>query len=292
MTVSSKSEISVVPIDGSFAADIVGFDFKNLPQQQLEAVREAWLKHGVLRLRGYDFTDAQHIEFSKFFGEFVPVKSMNPKHNRHSEITVISNAKVDGKSIGVLGNVDLEWHTDSWFFDRPPSGEILHALKIPRVGGDTYWANMYAIYDALPDSIRQVIEGRLIQFDVVYDGYGRLREGQQAPKTDDLRQWPSVRHPIVRTHFESGRKAVYVGYGKPERNWIVGLPLEESTAILTQIFEYVNNPKFQFRQAWQPGDLIMWDNRCTMHRRDGWAKDEIRLMHRTGTGTELPAYIC
>jgi taurine dioxygenase len=150
---------------------------------------------------------------------------------------------------------------------------------------------VYAVYNALPASVREVLEGRLIQFDTVFDGYGRLRPGQEAPETQDLRKWAHVRHPVIRTHLESGRKAVYVGYLRPERNWIVGLPLNESTKILSEVIEYINKPDFQFRQQWQKGDIIMWDNRCTMHRRDGWPKEETRVMHRTGMGTETPIYV-
>jgi len=286
------SAVKVVPIQASCGADIVGFDFEHLYPSQVETVKKAWRDYGVLRFRGYNITTQQHVNFSNLFGRSVPVKGSAVGHPDQPEITVISNVKVDGKSIGVLGSVDLEWHSDSWYFDEPPCGQVLHAKKIPSKGGDTFWVNMYAVYDALPESTRKIIEGRLIHFDIVYDGYGRLRPGQEKPESDDFRLWKAVRHPIVRTNPESGKKAIYVGYLNAARNWIVGLPLDQSTKVLNEIYSYIEKPEFVFRQVWQPEDIIMWDNRCTMHRRDGWDGTEERLMHRTGTGTEVPIYVC
>jgi taurine dioxygenase len=142
---STTEEVTVNPIQASCGADIVGFDFSTLPDDHVNIVHAAWLKYGVLRFRGYDVSDEEHVKFTKLFGDWVPVKAKESMHKDHEEITVISNAKVDGKSIGVLGNVDLEWHTDSWFFKEPPSGEILHAITLPSSGGDTYWVNSKGI---------------------------------------------------------------------------------------------------------------------------------------------------
>ncbi|EED18846.1 alpha-ketoglutarate-dependent taurine dioxygenase, putative [Talaromyces stipitatus ATCC 10500] len=283
--------MNVIPIQASCGADIIGFDFEHLYPDQVDAVRAAWRDYGVLRFRGYDITTQQHAKFSNLFGHYVPVKGTSIAHHDQKEITVISNAKVDGKPVGTLGNVDLEWHTDSWYFDKPPCGQILRALELPRTGGDTYWVNMYAVYDALPEFTRKIIEGRLIQFNIVYDAVGRVRPGQEKPETDDFRLWKHVRHPIVRTNPESGRKAVYIGYFDSTKNWIVGLPLEQSKAILEEIYSLIDSGKFVFQQKWQPNDIIMWDNRCTMHRRDGWNETDMRIMHRTGTGTETPIYV-
>lgn len=291
MVQDGDSTVSVVPIQGSCGADIIGFDFEHLHPGQVETVRQAWRDYGVLRFRGYNITTQQHVNFSNLFGHHVPVKGSSIGHEEQEEITVISNVKVDGKPIGTLGNVDLEWHSDSWYFEKPPCGQILHAIQLPRVGGNTYWVNMYAVYDALPESTRKIIEGRLIQFDIVYDAYDRLRPGQEKPESDDFRLWKHVRHPIVRTNPYSGKKAVYVGYLNAERNWIVGLPLEKSTAILNEIYGYINSGDYVFKQQWQPHDIIMWDNRCTMHRRDGWEGNDARVMHRTGTGMEKPIYV-
>ena len=291
---NDNSGITVIPIEAGLGADILGLDFDTLRSDQVEAVRAAWLDQGVLRFRGYEISDEQHLEFTKKLGEFVKhprqMKGEEGAHHSYEEILVISNAKVDGKVAGTMGNSEASWHTDTWFYERPPAAAVLRAVQLPKAGGDTYFASMYSVYDLLPVALRRMLEGRLIQFDVVYDGAGRVRVGQQAPVTEDIRLWPHIRHPVIRTHGESGRKCVYVGL-EAKSNWIVGLPLDENAAVLSEIFGYVRRPDVQFRQVWQPGDMIMWDNRCTMHRRDSWSADEVRVMHRTTTVGERPTYV-
>jgi taurine dioxygenase len=294
-TMAGSSGITVKPIEAGLGADILGLDFAAVTPDQAKAVRAAWLEHGVLRFRGYDFSDEQHLDFTRLFGDFVKhpqqMKGAEGAHPVYEEILVISNAKVDGKLAGTMGNSEANWHTDTWFYERPPAGALLHALQLPSAGGDTYFANMYSVYEHLPAAVRRIIEGRLMQFDIVYDGAGRVRAGQQAPDTDDIRLWPHVRHPIVRTHGESGRNCVYIGAeSRVKGSWIVGLPLDESAAIHAEILDLVKRTEFQFRQVWQDGDMIMWDNRCTMHRRDSWSAAEIRIMHRTTTTGERPFY--
>lgn len=285
--------ISAVPTGQGFAADIVGFDFEKQSPEQVAAVRAAWLRHGVVRFRGYQISDEQHMRFTSTLGEFVKhprqLKGEEGAHDKYEEILIIGNGKRDGKVVGTMANVEASWHSDTYIYERPPAAALLHAIQLPTQGGDTFFADMYAIYDALPAAIRKIIDGRLIQLDLVYDGVGRIRVGHQEPKTDDVRQWEHIRHPLVRTHGESGRNCVYIGKHK-KATWIVGLPLDESEAILTEISALVDRPEFQFKQVWQDGDMIMWDNRCTMHRRDGWSPDETRIMHRTTTQGEKPFY--
>lgn len=289
--------LEIVPSSTGFGADIVGFDFGRLDPDQVAEVRKAWIKHGIVRFRGYDFSDREHLDFTAEFGAFVKhprqMKGEEGAHPEHEEILVIGNAEVDGKAAGTMGNSEACWHTDTWFYEAPPAAALLHAIELPPEGGDTYFADMYAVYENLPAAIRKSIEGRLIQFDTVYDGAGRLRSGQQAPDTDDVRLWPHVRHPIVRTHAESGRNSLYIGSQNNQRStWIVGLPLDESGAILSEIYDSVSLRSNQFKQVWAPGDMIMWDNRCTMHRRDGWDAQFTRVMHRTTTLGERPFYRC
>ncbi|WP_200933138.1 MULTISPECIES: TauD/TfdA dioxygenase family protein [unclassified Sphingomonas] len=276
-------------------ADIVGFDFDALLPEQVAAVRAAWIRHGVVRFRGTQITDEQHMRFTALLGEFVKhprqLKGEEGAHDRYEEILIIGNGKRDGKVVGTMANNEAQWHTDTYIYDRPPAAALLRAMQLPSSGGDTYWADMYAVYQALPVAVRKVIEGRLIQLDIVYDGSNRVRVGQQEPDSDDIRLWAGIRHPIVRTHGESGRNCVYIGSEK-RSNWIVGLPLDESNAILAEIMDHVRNPAHQWMQVWQPHDMVMWDNRCTMHRRNGWSAEETRIMHRTTTRGERPHYVC
>ncbi|KEQ53790.1 TauD/TfdA dioxygenase family protein [Sphingobium chlorophenolicum] len=287
------SRLEVVPSSNGFGADIVGFDFELLDERQVAEMRAAWLDHGVVRFRGYRFSDEQQVRLTGMLGDFVKhprqLKGEEGAHPDHEEILVIGNAKVDGKSSGTMGNSEAQWHTDTWFYERPPAAALLHAIELPPEGGDTYFADMYGIYEQLPSALRKILEGRLIQSTTIFDGAGRVRTGQTAPDTDDIRLWAHMRHPIVRTHGESGRNCLYVGIDSPS-SWIVGLPLDESAAILSEIFDFVRMPDFQFKQVWEDGDMIMWDNRCTMHRRDGWDGQYTRVMHRTTTLGERPFY--
>ena len=288
-----SSSLHVVPFDNGFGADIYGFDFDAMEPVQVEELRTVWLDHGVVRFRGYTITDQQQIRLTGLLGDYVKhprqIKGEEGAHPDHEEILVIGNAKVDGKVAGTMGNSEAQWHTDTWFYESPPAAALLHAIQLPPAGGDTFFANMYGIYDRLPSALRKVLDGRLIQCDVIFDGAGRVRSGQVAPDTDDVRLWAHMRHPIVRTHGESGRNCLYVGIER-ESSWIVGLPLDESAAILGEIFDRVRQPDSQFKQVWEDGDMIMWDNRCTMHRRDGWEAQHTRVMHRTTTLGERPFY--
>ncbi|EED18830.1 alpha-ketoglutarate-dependent taurine dioxygenase, putative [Talaromyces stipitatus ATCC 10500] len=277
---AERRDLTIVANKVGAGADVLGFDFDTMPSHQVGALRSAWLKYGILRFRGYDLTDEHQLNFLKREEDGAPTT-----YKDDEKVTVMTNL-INGVPSGAGSNVELEWHTDSWFWEYPPVGEILRAMELPQTGGDTYWADMYAVYDALPEDLRSTIEGRLIQFDTVYNGHGNLRKGKEAPKTDDFRLWEHIRHPIIRTHPESGRKAVFVGQSKHEKNWIVGLPLEESKEILAKILSYVEKPEFQLHQKWQPGDTVIWDNRCTMHRRETWPDDQTRIMHRTTCNTK------
>lgn len=290
-----KAPLEIVPSSTGFGVDILGFDFEMLDEAQVAELRSAWLEHGVVRFRGYNISDEQQVRLTGMLGEFVKhprqLKGEEGAHSAYEEILVIGNAEIDGKIAGTMGNSEAQWHTDTWFYERPPAAALLRALQLPPEGGDTYFADMYGIYDRLPVALRKMLDGRLIQSTTIYDGAGRVRSGQKAPETDDIRLWAHMRHPIVRTHGESGRNCLYVGI-ESSSSWIVGLPLDESAAVLAEIFGYVREPSNQFKQVWDDGDMIMWDNRCTMHRRDGWEARYTRVMHRTTTLGERPFYRC
>lgn len=289
----ASQAIVVQPSSNGLGADILGFDFETLPPAQVAALRAAWLQHGVVRFRGYEITDEQQIAFTYALGDIVKhprqFAGQEGAHDRYEEILVIGNAMRDGRVAGTMANTEASWHSDTFIYEAPPAAAILHAIQLPPEGGNTYFADMYAIYDRLPSAVRSVIEGRLVQIDVVFDGAGRIRNGMERPDTDDFRLWPSIRHPVVRTHGESQRKCVYIGADMPSA-WIVGLPLDESRAIIDEILSMVDDASMGWTQTWQDGDMIMWDNRCTMHRRDGWPGHFTRVMHRTTTAGERPFY--
>lgn len=284
-----KSRVHAVALDAGVGADIEGFDFTDYDADDIAAVRAAWLQHGVIRFRDTRITDQAQVAFSRHFGDFVihPKQYQEGGHPTVPEILVISNATKDGKPIGALGNSEATWHTDTWFYERPPAGAILRAIELPPSGGDTYFLSTYHAYDSLPDPLRAAVTGRQIFFQNVYDKTGRLRHGRAAPKSRDFREWSGIVHPLVRTHGESGRKALYLG-GTIEKVWIVGMPLDESDDLLAQLWRQTTSTDRVFVQKWRLGDIVMWDNRCVMHRRDSFDANTLRIMHRTTTAGERP----
>ncbi len=284
-----KQRLRAVQHESNVCADIEGFDFDNYTQQDIDEVRRYWLQHGVLRFKKTSMTDAQQVAFSRHFGEFVihPKQLQEGGHPTHKEILVISNVMTDGKPSGAMGNSEATWHTDTWFYERPPAGAILRAVAVPPSGGDTYFLSSYHAYETLPEALKKAVDGRQIFFQNVYDKTGKLRLGKSAPKTRDFREWSGMVHPLVRLHGETGRKALYLG-GTAEGAWIVGMPLDESEALLAELWEHTTSTSEVFVQQWDVGDIMMWDNRCTMHRRDGFDPNSIRIMHRTTTSGERP----
>ncbi|WP_087002116.1 TauD/TfdA dioxygenase family protein [Rhizobium sullae] len=286
----TRTKVSAVQNSSNVCANIVGFDFSNYHDREIAAIRSYWLQYGVVRFRAAHITDQQQADFSRHFGDFVihPKQLQEGGHPTHPEILVISNAMKDGKPSGALGNSEATWHTDTWFYERPPAGAILRAVEVPPSGGDTYFLSTYRAYETLPDELRKAIDGRQIFFQNVYDKTGKLRLGKSEPKSGDFREWSGVVHPLVRTHGETGRKALYLG-GTSEGSWIVGMPLDESADLITKLWEHTTGSAAQvFVQKWEVGDIMMWDNRCTMHQRDSFDPNTIRIMHRTTTAGERP----
>jgi taurine dioxygenase len=247
------------------------------------------MAHLVLRFRDTGLDDPAQIRFSAQFGPPVihPRQLQQGAHVRHPEILTISNLlKPDGSPAGDLGDGEVNWHTDTWFRERPPAGSFLRAITVPPSGGDTQFLNMYAAYDTLPMALKTAIAGRCIHHQTVYDGRGEVRLGMRVPDTDDVRLWPGVDHPIARTHGESGRTCLYLG-GRRLAS-IAGMPLDEGRSIIEDLWRHAANPDFTWTQVWRDGDLVAWDNRCTMHRRDAFDPAMVRLMHRTTAEGERP----
>jgi taurine dioxygenase len=275
------ASIRVDKIADALGAEIGGVDLsKPVAPGVFAEIRRAWLDHLVLRFRGQQLADPELIAFTRLFGELDPPgpnpygKSFLPEH---PEINVISNIVVGGAPIGGLGDGEAIWHADMTYVERPPMGAILHALEVPPSGGDTYWANMYLACDTLSAELKKKIEGREAIHDATYNSAGQMRKGY-GPVTD-ARQAPGAHHPLVATHPETGRQCLFLG--RRRNSYVVGMDLEESEDLLDALWAHASKPEFVFRQEWRAGDVIIWDNRCTLHRRDAFDPNARRLMHRT-----------
>jgi taurine dioxygenase len=154
---------------------------------------------------------------------------------------------------------------------------ILHALELPPTGGDTYWANMYLAYETLPAEMKTRIAGRRAVHDATYNSAGQMRKGYA--EVADPRRAPGARHPLVSTHPETGRQCIFLG--RRRNSYIEGLDLAESEQLLDALWAHATQPRFTFRQEWRVGDVVIWDNRCTLHRRDAFDPAARRLLHRT-----------
>ena len=275
------SSIQVKKLADALGAEVGGVDLSRpLAAGAFAEIRKAWLDHLVLRFRGQRLSDPQLLAFSRQFGELDP-PGPNPYGKpflpEHPEMNVISNIKTDGAPIGSLGDGEAIWHADMTYIETPPKGAILHALELPPAGGDTYWANMYLAYDTLPPALKTKIEGRKALHDATYNSAGVLRKGYG--EVTDPRKAPGAQHALVSTHPETGRRRLFLG--RRRNSYVVGMELEESEALLDELWAHATQARFTFCQQWRVGDVLIWDNRCTLHRRDSFDPSARRLMHRT-----------
>jgi len=281
--------IEVCPLHGALGAEIRGVDLsKPLDGATKDAILAAWHAHGALVIRNQTINDPQLIEFSRLFGELEmapPNKSGSHWIEGYPELACISNITVNGQSIGSLGNGEAIWHTDMSFMEEPPAASLLYAIEIPKQGGATHLANMYRAYETLPDDVKRQVEGRIAVHDATYTSAGEVRKKYAAyVGTTDPDKAPGARHPLVRVHPATGRKALYLG----RRSGASGIVGEKDSALWDALWAHCCDPALAWAHHWAIGDLLIWDNRCTMHYREAFDNAERRMMHRTQTKGEAP----
>ena len=285
--------VEVHPFEAGLGADISGVDIRQpLSTADRDAIRKAWLDNLVLRFRGAPMTDAQHMAFTRQFGELelnpakliaqqygVNTQTDGQKRDVPPEIAVISNIIEDGKAIGGLGDGEAFWHTDSSFVDVPPAASLLRSLECPppSAGGATSFLNCYSAYDTLPEATKKRIDRLTMIHAATHSSGGRAHKGFET--VEDVSKVPGARQPMVRTHPETGKKSLFLG--RRINAYVIGLPVEESEELLDELWSHMVQKKFTWTQEWRVGDLVWWDNRCAMHRRDAFDPATRRLMHRT-----------
>jgi len=279
-TVIEREQVRVRPTGAALGADVEGVNLEGgLAPETVDAIKAAWGDHLVLRFRGQSLGDDDLMRFSRQFGEldWAPIAATNDAPEGRAYIMVVSNVVENGQPIGQLGAYEAVWHTDMSYVPAPPMASALYSLEAPPSGGDTGFCNMYLAYDTLPAELRRDIEGRQCRHDASRNSAGELRRGfVDAP---DPTQVVGAEHPIVRTHPATGRKALFLG--RRPNAYIPGLALADSEALLDALWAHCTKPEFAWYQQWRAGDLILWDNRCVMHRRDAFDPTARRVMHRT-----------
>lgn len=266
-----------------FVGEISDFPFRSIDDQVVRELRAAWTKYPVLRFRNVSIGDAEQVAFTKALGPVsYPIKQKKGKHEHFPEILIISN-----KGAGDLGDGEVTWHTDMWYVERPPSAAILRAVELPAAGGNTYFSNMYEAFASLPDSMKARLRGLKIHHQSVLDTYHEVRLGKTLPSSSDFETWQGVDHPIVRRHPDSGKPCLYLGSGRAYQS-IPGMKQEETKELLDELWLHATDRADVWYQEWRPGDMLLWDNRCLMHRRDAFDPNSIRLMHRTTVDGERP----
>jgi len=283
----AMSEVWIQPTGGALGADVHGVDLsKPVSEAAFKHIASAWSEHLVLRFAGQRIDDHMLMQFSARFGQLdrVPIAAANFDRadsgladDVREWVTVISSVVKDGKPLGGLGSYELVWHTDMSYNPLPPLASLLYALEVPPDGGNTGFLNMYTAYETLSLELKRAVEGRTCIHDSSRNSAGELRKGFQ--RTLDVRRTPGAVHPLVRLHPVTKRKALFLG--RRPGAYIHGLPVEESEALLDAVWAHATQERFGWYQKWRAGDLVLWDNRCVMHRRDAFDESLRRLMHRT-----------
>lgn len=283
-----SQRIEIRPIEGSFAAEVVGLDLHQpLDEGDFRRIHRAHLDHHVLVFRDQRITPAQQIAFSRRFGRLQIHVLHQFQLPGHPEILIVSNIVENGQPVG-LGDAGHFWHSDLSYKATPSLGSMLLAQELPSEGGDTLFADQHAAWLALPPELQSRVRHLRAEHSYLAK-YEALRERSPwRPRLSDeqVAQVQPVVHPVVRTHPETGRLGLFVSEHFTTR--IVDLPEAESRALLAELFAYGTRPELQYRHRWQPHDMVFWDNRSVTHLAAGCPDHLRRRLHRTTIEGDQP----
>jgi taurine dioxygenase len=275
--------LAIKDVEAPLGAEVAGIDVSQpLTASDVKAIVSAWSDRLVLIFHDQKLTDPELIAFSKNFGELDPPGPNpygQPFLRDHPELNVISNVVENGRPIGNLGHGEAVWHADMTYVDIPPKAAMLYALEVPppESGGNTYFANMFAAYESLPENLKKAADGKIAVHDASTNSGGMLRKGYK--EVTDVRQTVGAHHPLVRTELQTGRKALFLG--RRPNAYVLGLELAESEALLDALWAHATQPRFILCHQWKVGDLLMWNNVSVLHRRDPFDPETRRVMHRS-----------
>ena len=272
----------VRPLSPLFAAEVVGLDLRQpLDDAARREVYDAFVRHHVLAFRDQRLDKDEQIAFSRQFGTL----ERHIARNRGSDnplVHTVTNLGPDGRPSGVVASTS--WHTDKSFRPEPSLATLLHAVTMPPDGGDTCFANMYAAYEALSAADKAMLDG----LRVIHSWELSLAKHGRQATAEEIRDAPPMSHPLVRVHPDTGRKCLFMG---EHASHIDGRPIEDGRALLARLEDHATEERFIYRHRWRPGDLLMWDNRCLLHRADPNfdAARYPRVLHRTCLRGTAPA---
>jgi len=287
--------MNVIPTGRALGAEVTGIDLsKDVAGAAREFIVNAYILNQVLLFRGQSLSFADLLRLRELFGP--PGLAANQllglgrkkyyPNEVPDEITIISNIiEADGTPRGALGDGEAFWHTDSSFTETPISASLLHAIEVTAAGGETGFLNMYKAYEEMAPELAAKISGKYANHSKVHNSAG-VRRPEFADVTDPSKA-PGVKHPIVRTHPVTGRKCLYLG--RRLNSYIFGLSLAESEKLLDEVWAHACQDKYVWEHKWKVGDLLVWDNRCTMHHRNAFSANARRLMHKSTTAGEAVA---
>jgi taurine dioxygenase len=288
MSAVLQSAFDIEVFDAPLGAEILGLDLSRpLSPRQFQRIHKAHLDHHLLVFRDQRITPQQQVDFSRRFGPLQIHVLRNFQLPSHPEVLIISNIIEDGRPIG-LGDAGHFWHSDLSYKEKPSLGSLLHAQELPAEGGDTLFANMHLAWDTLPAALRHAVQDARAEHSYLaqYEELRRRSPFRPALTQAQIDEVKPVTHPVVRTHPETGRKALFVSEHFTTR--IVGIPDDESRALLAELFAHSVLPAHIYRHKWAPHDLVFWDNRSLMHLAGGTPEHLRRKLYRTTIEGDAP----
>ena len=287
-TKSGKLAFQVLPADAPLGAEVRGLDLRALDDATFKDLHRAWLENLMLVFRGQSLQAEDLVRLVKRFGTPVTSSGLHKGRdlkersgtqllNLPPEVTVVSNVKQQGQAVGILGDGEVVWHSDFSFKERPTAARMLVAMEVPprELGGSTFFLNCYAAYDALPPATKKRISGLTVKQADIVDTAMKVRPGMSLDM--DFREVPGPSHPIISTHPETGHNMLFLG--RRHGSYVNGLSLEDSEALLEELWEHATQPRFWYEHKWSVGDVVVWDNRAILHRRDAFDSDARRVLY-------------
>lgn len=278
------SAIEIIPLSDAIGAEIRNVDLREpLTDAAVRTIEQAWYDHVIVLFRDQEITLEQQKSFAANFGEIaVRVREGTTRAEREmgENVMLISNIRENGEQIGKLPDGEMMFHSDTPYMENPQKATLLYAIEVPTKGGETLFSNSYKVAETLPEDVKRRIAGRkALQ---IYD----YNTDDVPTGNFDRSKHPHFEHPIFRKHPETGRTSLYVSELMTDE--IIGLPEDESRQLLQSLFAHQRRQEFVYAHAWRPGDLLMWDNRCSVHARNDFPGDQRRLLRRITLYDEQP----